>query len=129
MDFTELLNEKDREPMTALFYCKRPVNPSDNAITFRYERINPRSRVYATLARNIRADSETYMIKTNDACGFNIGGYVSTQDGTFWQIEEILHDEQTKGAEESLLLFKTAVGTEYSMRLVKVQNPWGIGTW
>ena len=77
--------------------------------------------------QNMRLDSERYSIKTCDDCGFKINGYISTQNGLFWVIEDIIHDEQTAGNEEALLQWKTAVKTEFVIRLRRVDNPFEIG--
>lgn len=126
MDFTDFLVDKTTEFMTGYYYEKYPENRADKRVTFSYRRVNNKSKAYATIMGTMRADSETYVIQTNDDCGYKIGGYISTQDGTFWQISEVIHDEMTQGNEESLILFRTAVESDFTIRLLRVENPWGI---
>lgn len=126
MDFTDLLIDKTTEFMTAYYYERYPETPNDTRVSFSYERLDNKSRAYATIMGTVRADNETYAIRTNDDCNFKVSSYVSTQDGSFWQIREVLHDEQSKGNEDSLIWFKKAVESTFTLRLIRVENPWGI---
>lgn len=130
MDFLDLLNPKTDYYLTGYYYAKKPkpADPPDiGRITFAYRQINPYSRAFGTVLDNIRLDSETYAIKTNEDCGFKINGFISIQDGSFWTIAEIVHNEQIPGAEEALRLFKSPVQSEYLIRLIRMDNPWEIG--
>ena len=75
----------------------------------------------------MRIDKSTYSLKTKTPLEWKVNGYVSTQDGEFFQITEIITDGQTRENEEALRLFKKALGREYTIRLLRVDNPWGIG--
>lgn len=134
MSVLDFLKEKDDEYMTGYYYDKAP-NPKHTAEQqaeelphkFHYSKASAKERQFNTVMQNMRLDSERYSIKTCDDCGFKINGYISTQNGLFWTIEDIVHDEQTAGNEESLLLWKNAVKTEFILRLRRVNNPWGVG--
>jgi hypothetical protein len=128
MDMLDLLNPKNDYYFTGYYYPHYPSTPEDGRVTFNYRQINPYSRAFATVMNTVRLDAETYAIRTNEDCGFEIKGYISTQDGKFWLIEEIIHNEQVPGAEEALRLFKSVVQSEYLMRLVKMDNPWEVAT-
>lgn len=131
MSVLDFLKERDDEPMTGYYYTKAPkpgTVQETGRVTFHYSKATARQQRFGTVITNVRLDSEIYTIRTCDDCGFKIGGYVFTQNGLFWIIEEIHHDEQTKGNEEALLLWRSAVKTEFILRLRRIDNPWGIGT-
>ncbi|MBQ8394501.1 MAG: hypothetical protein IJX49_02895 [Clostridia bacterium] len=131
MSVLDFMKERSNEFMTGFYWdkCPKPTQiQTEGRQTFHYAKASPRQRQFGTVLQNMRLDSHYYTIKTYDDCGFKVNGYVSTQDGNFWCIEAITHDEQTAEDEESLLLWESAVKTEYILRLRSVQNPWGIGT-
>lgn len=134
MSVLDFLKAHDDEFMTGYYYDYKPdprhtfaQQQQEGKHEFHYSKVTGKERRFSTVLTNVRADTERYTIKTCDNVGFKIGGYVSTQNGDFWKIEDFVHDEQTEGNEESLLLFKQAVKSEYILRLLKVENPWGIG--
>lgn len=126
--FLNFITPKDKEYMTGYYYERRPVSPDDGRMTFRYSRLDPYARVFDTALGQMRLDRETYSLKTRIGLPWKVNGYISAQDGRFYQIVEILEDNQPRGSEEVLRLFKRAPETEYTIRLIKVDNPWGIGT-
>lgn len=126
MDFIDLLDPRDEYWFTGYYYPKRPQNAEDGKAEFKYRHMSPYSRVFDKVLEQIRLDNETCTIKTEDDCNFKNKGYISTQDGEFWQIREIIHNEQTRGSEEALRLFKVSPHAEYDMLLVRVFNPWEI---
>ena len=123
-----MISSKDDEFMTGYYYERRPVSPEDGRAVFRYSRLDPYSRVFDTQLGQMRIDRETSSLKTKTNLDWKVKGYISTQNGKFFQIVEVLTNEQPKGSEDVLRLFKRAVETEYTIRLIKVDNPWGIGT-
>lgn len=128
MGFLEMIAPKDDQFMTGYYYERRPVSPEDGRKVFRYSRLDPYSRVFDTELGQMRLDRSTYSLKTKSNLDWKVNGYISTQDGNFFQIEEVSENNQPKGSEEVLRLFKRAVLSEYTIRLIKVDNPWGIGT-
>lgn len=117
--------------MTGYYWDKSPrpnQTQEQGRQTFYYAKASAHQRTFNTVMQNMRLDTERYTIKTCDDCGFKVNGYISTQNGLFWVIEEVIHDEQTNGNEEALLTWKTALKTEFIIRLRRVDNPWGIGT-
>ena len=122
MDFIDLLIDTSNEFLTGYFYKKRPKSTKDGKITFLYKQLDPNSRVFSSVLGNVRADRETYAIKTNDACGFTVGGYISTQNGKTWIITEVVTNEEAEGANEVLRFFNTAKQSEKSIRLLRVDN-------
>lgn len=127
MGLLDFLTPKDDEYMTGYYYERRPVAPEDGCVKFRYSRLDPYARTFDTVLGQMRLDRETYSLKTRSALDWKVKGYVSTQNGLFFQITEILTDTQPKGTEETLRLFKKAPETEYTIRMVKADNPWELG--
>lgn len=126
MDFLDLLDPRDDYYFTGYYYPKRPQNADDGKEIFRYRQVNPYSRRFAKILDNIRSDEEICTLKTEDECDFRIKGYISTQDGKFWQIKNIDHSEQTRGTEETVRILKTSPHVEINMLLIRVYNPWEI---
>ena len=94
---------------------------------FLYAMDSGKDKRYDTVLGNMRADSTRCRIKTYDSIPFKTGGYISTQNGSFWQIEGDIHEEEIADNERAFIMFKTAIKTKYVISLVKVNNPWNIG--
>ena len=122
-----MLSGKSDEFMTGYYYARRPSSGDDGAQRFSYSRLDPYYRSYDVEFGQMRIDKSTYSLKTKTPLEWKVNGYVSTQDGEFFQITEIITDGQTRENEEALRLFKKALGREYTIRLLRVDNPWGIG--
>lgn len=122
MDFIDMLVDTSNEKLTGYFYKRRPRTPEDGRITFKYEQLNPNSRVFDKVLGNVRADSELYAIKTNDHCGFNVGGYIITQNGLIWEITEVVTNEQAKGSNDVLRWFRTAKNAECNVRMIRIDD-------
>ena len=131
MSVLDFMKPHDDEYMTGYYWEKAPRPDQvqeQGRQTFHYSKTSARQRTFNTVMQNMRLDTERYTIKTCDDCGFKANGYISTQNGLFWVIEEVMHAEQTAGNEEALLAWKNAVKTEFIIRLRRIDNPWGIGT-
>ena len=124
-DFLDLIVNSADEFLTGKFYRRRPVSQDDGAITFHYKQRDPNSRIFSTVLSNVRADSATYAITTNDFQDFNVGGYIVTQNGLIWEIVEVITNEQPKEASDVLRWFKTAKTAECSVRMIQVNDLFG----
>lgn len=122
MDYIDFLVDTTDEYLTGYFYKKRPVSAEDGKITFKYKQLDPNSRVFGKVLGEVRADRANYAIKTNDQCGFNIGGYIVTQNGLIWQITEVVTNEEVKDGNDVLRWFKRAKNAECSVRMVQIDN-------
>lgn len=122
MDFIDLMVDTSEEYLTGFFYKRRPKNAEDGRISFLYKQLDPNSRVFDTVIGNVRADRATYAIKSNDNCGFNVGGFVITQNGLIWEIVEVIKNEEVKGSNDALRWFKRAINTECSVRMIQVDD-------
>lgn len=126
MDFMDLIVDSADEFLTGYFYKKRPKTQADGRIQFNYRQLDPNSRVFGKVLGEVRADRASYAIRTNDMCGFNIGGYIVTQNGLIWQITEVITNEESKGSNDALRWFKKAVNAECSLRMVQIDNLYDI---
>lgn len=116
------LSDTSEETLTGVFYKTRPNYVNDGGITFKYKQLDPNSRVFDKVLSEIRADSARYAIKTNDACGFNIGGYIVTQNGEFWEITEVVTNEEERTTKNALRWFKRVSNSEISVRMIKISD-------
>ena len=126
MDFIDMLVNTSDEYLTGYFYKARPQSAEDGKITFKYKEKDPNSRVFDKLLNEVRADSARYAISTNDACGFNVGGYIVTQSGEFWEITDVVGHEQGKTTNNALRWFKRVKDAEIYVRMIKVNDLYAI---
>lgn len=121
-DFIDMIVNTGDEYLTGVFYKRRPISNEDGGVTFKYKQLDPNAKVFDKLLGELWKDRATYAIKTNDDCAFNIGGYIQTQNGLFWEITEIISNEEVKGGNEALRWFKTAKNAEISVRMIQVDD-------
>ena len=126
MDFIDMLVNASDEKLTGYFYAKRPQSADDGKISFQYKQLDPNSRVFDKFLGKIRADSARYAISTNDDCGFNIGGYIVTQNGEFWEITEVVTNEEEKTTKNALHWFKKVSNAETSVRMIKINDLYAV---
>lgn len=125
-DFIDMIVDTGEEYLTGAFYKRRPISPEDGRVTFVYRQLNPNAKVFDKVLGEVRKDRATYALKTNDHCGFNIGGYIQTQNGLFWEITEVITNEEVKGSNDALRWFKTAKNSECNVRMVQVDDLFNI---
>lgn len=128
MDFLDLINPREEYYFTGYYYDTIPPKQNDGKKVFNYRQINPYSKTFALVVGAIQDDEEVTAIKTQDNLDWRIKGYVSTQNGQMYIIDQIIVDEQVRGYEEAVRISKKSTITVYNLRLVRVDNPWGIGT-
>lgn len=125
-DFIDMIVDSSEECLTGLFYKRRPVSQEDGRVKFTYSQLDPNSKVFSKVLGEVRKDRANYAIKTNDDCAFNIGGYIQTQDGLFWEITDVITNEEAKGSNNVLRWFKTAKNSECNLRMVQVDDLFNI---
>lgn len=126
MDFLDLLTVRDEEVLSGTYYAKRPKTTADKGISFQYDIVDESDKTYSKVLEAIEAENATQTIKTNDMCGFKVKGYIATQDGDFWQIVGFIKRLVKHENKQALRLLKQTIDTEYVIRLVQVENPWGL---
>jgi hypothetical protein len=115
---------KDEEVLTATYYNRIPETPQDVGDEFQYDIVNEKDKTYSTILNGLQTDRATCSIVTDDDCGFKINGYVATQEGSFWQITNIVKRLVRKENKQALRFMKETAETEYLLGLVEVDNPW-----
>ena len=130
--FEEFCAEKVDYPQTAKYFPKLPkpqrqptsglvdtlVNTVSYDLVYRNETMKDRS--WVAVIPNVMTEGARKSIKTPTVLPYKTGGFIQTQDGCFYRIEQILSDDSTKDTEESLRLFTCAAEKEYILRLTQV---------
>lgn len=127
MDFLDLIKPRGDYYFTGYYYDHIPKNAEDGREVFNYKQIDPYSRTFAMVMNTVQTDEKITAIKTRDNLNWQTKGYISTQNGEMWIIDQIIVDEQIHGYEQAVRLMRTPAVTEYLLRLVWVKNPWGVG--
>lgn len=122
MDYLDMLVNSSDEYLTGYFYKRRPKSPTDARVTFKYKQADANSRSFGRVLGNVRSDTSRYAISTNDDCGFIIGGYIQTQNGLFWEITDIVGNEEEKSTINVLRFFKTVKNAECLVRMIQVDD-------
>ena len=127
MDYLDFIRStKAEEVLTGTYYVRRPLTTQDVGIRFNYDIVDESDRSYSTLLNNIEEVYEIQTIKTSDLKDVNVKGYVVTQDGVMWQVSGAIKRLINQNSKQALRFLKRTNETEYIMRLVKVENPWGL---
>lgn len=124
-DSLDLFNPRGRFTATATYYHDRPDGPEMSGQKFHYEYVNAYSKSYQRLFANVRADAGETAIRTDEFCDFRVNGYVVTQDGKEFRIQQVERD-YTATPKQVMRLLGVPVSVHYLLRLIEVSNPWGI---
>lgn len=125
-DFLDFLAISDEEVFEGTYYKRKPLTPTERGEPFRYDIVNDSDRAYAKLLDNMKTERTMLTIKTNDNCGFKIKGYIATQDGELWQINSFIKKLNKPENKQALRIIKETIETEWIIRLIQVDNPWGL---
>lgn len=125
-DILDLLNPKSKFTSTGKYYKERPLSPDLGTEHFNYSYESRYSNTYRRLFANVQGIEGQTVIRTDDQCHFKVHGFIITQDGKAFEILQAEKDYQA-ASQQALRLFGTPVSTEYVLRLMEIDNPWGIG--
>lgn len=112
----------------ARIYTTNPANLDADAVSvpFVYEVIDPESYEYRHVLQNvISGHGSTLTIKTNQNIGWQARSYVVTMEGELHLILSVTPDTRS-ATPEAAAMFAQPIGTEYILRLRKIENPRGI---
>lgn len=124
-DVLDILNPRTRFTAEGTFWTERPDSADEGGMRFNYEYVDPFSKTYRRLFGNIQSfDAGETAVRTNDLLPFKVGAFVMTAEGTLFTITQAAKDFQS-ASKQALRLLGTPLGTEYVLRLVNVENPWG----
>ena len=124
-DTLDLMNPKTRFTATGSYYIEDMDGTVDGAQQFNYEYVNPFSNTYKRLFANVQGSAGEVAIRTDDQLKFAVNATVITQDGQAFKILQVEKDYQAAN-KQVMRLFGTPVSVEYVLRLVRIENPWGI---
>lgn len=125
-DFLDFMAISDEEVLSGTYYPKKPKLPQDKSFSFMYDIVDESNKYYSKILGEIQTEKTTQTIKTNDDCGFKIKGYIVTQDGIMWQIDNLVKRLVKAENKQALRWLKQTVETEYVIRLIEVENPMGL---
>ena len=126
MDYLDLLAVSDEEVLSGTYYNRRPKTAEDSGIEFKYDIVDEKNESYSKILDAIETVKSIQTIKTNDDCGFKVKGYIVTQTGEMWQITSIVKRLIKPENKQALRVIKTTIDTESILRLIEVDNPWGL---
>ena len=124
MGLTDTMTLHEDEVLSATYYERLPENPRDNGVPFHYDIVDESDRAYAKLLDNLKTERTVLTIKTDDKVDVKIGGYISTQDGMFWQVSGVITRYVNEHTKQALRMLKETVQTAKIIRLLDCDNPW-----
>lgn len=125
-DFLDIENVRDDNYLEGNYYKRKPKKVEDHAILFSYSMIDPETTEYGKIMGELRSDPARTAIRTNENCEWRVGGFISTQDGFFWEIEQVMKEVQNERNKEALRVVRQPADTGYVLRLGIRDNPWGL---
>lgn len=123
--YFDFMLPKEQSFFTGTFYKRRPKTTADFGISFGYDLVDDKTHDKTNLIGALETDNERITIKTVEVIDFIVKGYIVTQDGDLWQIDSKttrVHAED----KEAYRLWKKPYRRLTTLRLVRVQNPWGL---
>lgn len=127
MDYLDLANPQRRFTASAYYYPQEVDSPDIGGARFTYEYVDPLSHTYRKLFGNIQSTQGEgeVTIRTNTRLEYARGAYVKTQDGKYFQIIQMMTDFSAAN-KQAMRLVPVPVSVEYVIRMVEVDDPWGI---
>ena len=125
-DFLDFLHIQDEEVLSGTYYARLPITSQDAGEPFQYDIVDDNDKTYSLLLNSIQTEQSIQTIKTSDASGFKVKGYVVTQDGALWQITGIIKKLSNPNNKQALRILTETVESEYIIRLIQVDNPMGL---
>lgn len=125
-DFLDFLHIQDEEVLSGTYYARLPITSQDAGEPFQYDIVDDNDKTYSLLLNSIQTEQSIQTIKTSDASGFKVKGYIVTQDGALWQITGIIKKPSKPDNKQALRILTETVESEYIIRLIQVDNPMGL---
>lgn len=125
-DALDILNPRERFTAEGTYWNERPDSAEQGGgKKFNFEYVDVYSRTYRRLFGNMQSyEAGEVAIRTNDDLNYKTEGYFMSQDGTLFRIIQVAKDYQA-ASKQALRLLGTPLGTEFVIRAVNVDNPWG----
>ena len=119
MDILDFIENKDGYFFKGYYRKFKDSEPQ----FFTYKIITNASEKFDALINNLMQVSTSMVIQTTFNIDFAVNGYISTQEGELYLIENFQKDTKNNRA---LTFFKKSARTEYTLALMKVDNPMSI---
>lgn len=125
-DALDILNPRERFSAEGTYWDTRPDSAAQGGSKkFNYEFVSPYSKTYRVAFGNMQTfEAGETTVRTNDDVGFQNGGFVMLQNGQLYTILQVATDFQA-ASKQALRFLGVPLGTEYILRMVNVENPWG----
>lgn len=124
-DSLDLFTPRSRFTATGKFWTERPDSADKGGTPFNYEYVDTSTRAYRRLYANYQSfEAGEVAIRTNDLLPWNAKGYFMTAEGALYRILDVQKDYQA-APKQVMRLLGTPLGTEFVIRAVNVENPWG----
>lgn len=109
------------------YYDKTPDTAGIVPQPFDYEVVDMASYRYKQLFGNLMDNTTcTAAIRTNDPRAYKVGGFVLDDRGRLFTVVSVTEDTASVESEQVFRYFPVAAGTDYILRLVEKENPWGL---
>lgn len=136
MDYLDIITGRFMQTFVGRYYPRLPraelVSTQEAAYNsvaaeyFDYEFIDPESYSYRQLLQNVvDKDGADTTVKSRTALAFRVGGYVLLANGNAYSVTSVSVDTRAASREAARLL-PIPAGTEYVLRLTRVENPRGL---
>lgn len=113
------------------YYKREPNDLTEGAQTFSYEYLDLYSRTYSVLFGGVQAVAGEQAIRTRDRLDLQrdergeVGGIVITGDGRAFKVIQSQRD-YSRAPKQAFRIFGMPVGYTTALRLVEIDNPWGL---
>lgn len=124
-NFFDFLTNREDEFFSGTYYKKRPKTTEDSGEVFSYDIEDPQTESVTNVIGGIETVTVRFSIKTIESIDFKPKGYVVAQEDDLYQIESV--EKRPKNGEKDVYrLWKNPPKQEKILRMIKVQNPWGL---
>ena len=124
-DSLDLFTPRSRFTATGKFWTERPDSADEGGTAFNYEYVEPSSRSYRRLFGSMQTfDADEIAIRSNDILPWDAEKYFMTADGALYRVLQAQKD-YTDAPKQAMRLLGTPIGTQYVIRGVRIDNPWG----
>lgn len=133
MSLLDILHNKHEDVFNGQIWKDLPflegggwISTTENPQFFDYEVVNERDSNYANLLNTLEAPETLMTIKTSDKVEVDINYYITTQDGALWQVKGVVTKYYEEKSKQTLRFLRQAIDEAKIMRLIKIENPYGI---
>lgn len=119
MDILDFYSHDRKEEYLTGYYMK---DETSEPIYFEYGIVNDGHKEYGNVIDRLNADSSNLTIKSTWDVGYEINGYIKTQDGDVWQISAI-NQILTERNKNVMRLLRSNPSKAFEISLIGVATP------